>query len=141
MKFRIYVAPAVIVFLIGIFPIEWWNLYARYPYLDKVMHVAGGMAIAWLASALLRKDAQRLSPLFFVLLLMGATALVGVLWEIAEYGAAAMRYTLPLVYRYFHGGDHADTIGDLASDVIGGALLAIPLALSFRHRPKSGQGH
>ena len=140
MKLSIYVAPAIIIFLFGIFPAEWLNIYTRYPYMDKVMHIAGSMAIAWLASALLRKDAKRLSPLFFVLFLVGTTALVGVLWEIAEYGATVLRHTFPLIYQYFHGGDQADTIADLISDVFGGAFLAVVLAW-LKYGPRSGQGH
>ena len=38
MKLSIYVAPAIIIFLFGIFPAEWLNIYTRYPYMDKVMH-------------------------------------------------------------------------------------------------------
>lgn len=140
MKLSVYIAPAVIVFLFGIFPTEWLNLYTRYPYADKILHIAGSMAIAWLASALLRKDARRLSPLFFVLFLVGVTTLAGVVWEIAEYGATVLRPTFPTIYRYFHGGDLADTIGDLISDVTGGTLLAVLLAW-LKYKTRSGRGH
>ena len=125
MHIRTHIAPALIVLAIGIFPVEFFNLYERYPHMDKLLHVAGGVAVAWFISHFFERKSHGLSKPLLFLSIIGSTVLIGVLWEFAEYMSVFARGALPIFHRYFHGGDLADTLGDLASDIIGGVLMAL----------------
>ncbi len=113
------------VLFIGIFVGEAWGLYYVFPHFDKVMHVAGGLAIAWFALSLFQDELVRWRPWRQALVLLGVTCLVGVVWEFAEYLANFSRTSYPLLYHWFHGGDLADTLGDLAADLTGGSLFVL----------------
>ena len=144
MRIRTHIAPALIVLAIGIFPTEAFKLYERFPYIDTLLHLLGGAAIAWFVSSLFERDTQRLSKPALIAFLVGVTTLVGVFWEFAEYYSNRnFREALPIVYRYFHGGDLADTLGDLAADIVGAALLAVPLVSSLKRaaEPRSALRH
>lgn len=133
MRIRIHIAPALIILAIGIYPTEAFKLYERFPYIDTLLHLAGGAAIVWFLSSFLERGVWHLSKLTVIALLVGATTLIGVLWEFAEfYSGRNFRETLPVVYQYFRGGDLQDTLGDLAADIAGATLLAVPLASRLR---------
>lgn len=112
------------VFFIGIFVAEKWGLYYTVPNLDKVLHTLGGLAVAWMAMAILQDDIRHLLWHKQLLLIISITALVGIIWEFAEYAAGLMYSSWPWLYHWFHGGDMADTIGDLIADLSGGMLFA-----------------
>ena len=133
MRIRIHIAPALIILAIGIFPTEAFKLYERFPYIDTLLHLAGGAAIVWFLSSFFERDVWRLSRPTLVALLVGITTLIGVFWEFAEfYSGRNFREALPIVYQYFRGGDLQDTLGDLAADIAGATLFAVPLASSHR---------
>jgi hypothetical protein len=122
-----------LILLIGLFVGEYWGLYAFIPYFDKILHVSGGLAVAWMAMALLQSDIEGLRGWKQVLIIVSVTSLVGVLWEFAEYWSNGIRYTHPLWYHYFHGGDFADTIGDLIADLSGGTAFILGALYKERH--------
>lgn len=109
----------------GVFVAEYWQLYAMIPEFDSLMHVLGGIAVAWMTLALLQNDIQRLSALKQLLIIVSVTALVGVFWECAEYISGFTKNSYPLLYHYFHGGGLADTLLDLVADLVGGTFLAL----------------
>lgn len=128
---RLYLAilAVVLVGLVGIVASGATQWYLRYPYFDKVMHVAGGFVIAWLAAVLFAKELQRLSLVGSLLLLVGAALAVGTGWEVAEFLsnsflADATTGWQATAWRWFHGGDLGDTLLDLGADTVGALILA-----------------
>ncbi len=113
----------IIVLAVGIFFGVWWGLYDSIPHFDKMVHVAGGVVAAWLALALMQREVTHMAAWKQALIFVGITSLVGVVWEWAEFASNYTQFTHPTWYFYFHGGDLADTMIDLAADIIGALLL------------------
>ncbi len=113
------------VILSGIFLGEYWNLYYRIAHFDKMLHVLGGIIAGWTAAAILGHSFKSFPWYIRITVIIAVTCLVGVLWEFAEYASNFTRHSYPVWYHYFHGGDLADTLGDLTADISGGALFAI----------------
>lgn len=112
-------AAAVVLFL-GIVPGEMFSLYERIPYFDKVLHFTGGFVLAMILTLLLYREQKTMSPYAFTLLVVSTATLIGVLWEHAEFLSGYFTQNhFPLIYRYFHGGNLRDTLGDLALDILG----------------------
>ncbi len=123
-----YVWPIVLgllVLSIGIFLTEYYELAYRYQGFDKILHIVGGFAVGWFVISLFAREFGLLRPWVAVLAIVAAVVLVGVLWEFAEYSAQWIRFSHPLFYHYFHGGDLVDTLGDLLADLAGGASFAL----------------
>ncbi len=90
----------------------WW---------DEIMHLAGGMAMAWMGYVALKKfyalgTLPKLPSWFLLLTLMGFVMIAGVAWEWYEYIRwmtfdPTMELTL------------ADALKDLVMDTLGGVLL------------------
>lgn len=95
---------------------------------DMLMHFLGGASIAVAALVLGRILVRRgiLSPLpppwFSALTVIGTVGLVGIFWEFYEFAVDALGTIAPAQ------GGLADTMGDLALDLLGGiaVLLATP---------------
>jgi hypothetical protein len=124
MTLRSSIYAAAVVVLLGIIPGEMFKLYDRIPYFDKGLHLIGGFVLAMLLTVLLSREQKTMSPYAFVLMILGSATLIGVLWEQAEYLSGYFtKDWLPLIYRYFHGGNLRDTLGDLAFDILGSLLF------------------
>lgn len=112
-------APAFVFFL---HQVSVWVTNGEY-WWDEPMHVAGGMAIAWMGTRLLRvgREYRRIPVLpqwFTVVVLGGFVMTAGVIWEWYEYIRwiaydPAMELTL------------ADTLKDLVMDAVGGVMVAV----------------
>jgi hypothetical protein len=119
------VIAGIILLVFGIFVCEKLGLYYALPGLDKFMHVVGGIVAAWFVLTLFQQEISHMAPWKQMCIFVGVTALIGVIWEWAEYASNFTRATYPWWYHYFHGGDLADTLGDLLADTIGAALLTL----------------
>ncbi|MCC6934858.1 MAG: hypothetical protein IT406_04190 [Candidatus Yanofskybacteria bacterium] len=116
--------PVIIGILLVAFALiagEMYNLYLRIGWLDKALHFLGGVIAAWFVLALFQRELPQMRGWKQILVLAGITALIGVVWEWAEYASTLARPYTPWLYHYFHGGNLADTLADLGAD-IGGAL-------------------
>lgn len=113
----------ILVLFVGIFFGVWAGLYDHIPYLDKILHVAGGIAAAWFVLALMQREITHMSGWKQMLIIVGISALVGVAWEWAEFASNYTQYSHPTWYFYFHGGDLADTMRDLVADIAGALLF------------------
>jgi hypothetical protein len=127
---RLYLAilAVILVLLVGILPSGRWDWYLTYPYFDKFMHLLGGFVIAWLLGHILERDLRAASWWGAAIMLVGATAIVGIAWEAAEYLSGvylvdATEGWKALVWQYFHGGDLKDTLLDLGADIVGALAL------------------
>ncbi len=88
------------------------------------MHFAGGFMVAWFFNEYFKKSLSSFSWLDRLLILLGTVAFIGVLWEFAEFFSNLYPDNFPILHYFFYGGDLVDTIGDLAFDLMGGALFA-----------------
>ncbi len=112
-------------FLIGLLLVHGWALitsaYFYIWWLDLLLHLAGGFWVGGLGIYLFRKTP--LSKFLFLLAVVSFAALIGVLWELFEFITYQLWGTLG--YRIFFQLGLEDTLGDLLSDLVGGALAAI----------------
>lgn len=120
------ISAGVILFLIGTLFFAQLDLEHTLPYLDKVLHVTGGFIVAWFFSLFFYSELANFTSLKKILLLVSTVALIGVVWEFAEFlsGAYSPHY-FPALYKYFHGGDLIDTLLDLVADLVGGACYSL----------------
>jgi hypothetical protein len=119
------IIAGLLLLFIGIFLCGRFGWYYLIPNLDKVMHTAGGIIVAWFALSLMQGELTRMAAWKQALIIVSVVAFVGLAWEWAEYASNFTQHSYPLWYHYFHGGDLADTLGDLAADVAGGVLFAL----------------
>jgi TRAP-type C4-dicarboxylate transport system permease small subunit len=103
------------VFLVHVYASCVLDAYVRHAWLDLVMHVAGGIAIAFFFDALIQRIEPRIRRSLRFVTLFAMTGTAGVLWEFAEY----------LSDRWF--GTRAqlaldDTLLDMALGIAGGLL-------------------
>lgn len=125
LRTRAPIIAGLILLFIAVFIGQWFGLYLQLPGIDKVFHVTGGIIAAWFVLTLFQKEVGHMAAWKQAAIFIGITTLIGVVWEFAEYISNFTRATHPLLYHYFHGGDLADTLGDLFSDIIGAALLTL----------------
>jgi uncharacterized membrane protein YjdF len=138
---RIYpaIVAIVVVLLFGVIPSGATQWYLRYPYFDKLLHLAGGFAIAWFIAIFFRRDIKRGSFSGALIIIVGGVLLVGFAWELAEYLSNvlfkdAVDGIQATIWRYFHGGDLPDTLLDMVADIVGALMLAgIFLPMTRRH--------
>ncbi len=91
--------------------------------IDKIFHFFGGAIVAWFFANFISTaiwDSGNLECVFF---LITRVCLVGIAWEILEYIAPDLRHVF-FLFKFFQGGDMADTIGDLAFDMLGGFFFS-----------------
>jgi hypothetical protein len=131
---RIPVPPlafGLFVLFTGVFAGQHWGLYERIPHLDDLLHLSGGLAVAWMLWAALDRSLAPLPRHLQALFIVAATCLVGVLWEFAEY---VSNFAPLWWYRYLHSGDLADTMADLLADLLGAAAFLFATFRPFRAR-------
>lgn len=114
----------IILLIVAILFGEMFSLYYRFAWLDTAFHTIGGFLLAWY---MWRWTTDIAMPSHMRTLVVLSLALaVGVVWEWAEYLSSFSRESIPTLYRYFHGGNLADTLKDLVADSLG-ALAYIAL--------------
>lgn len=114
------IALLIVAILFG----EMFSLYYRFAWLDTAFHAIGGFLLAWYMWHWIASIAM---PSYMRILIVLSLALaIGVIWEWAEYLSSFSRESIPTLYRYFHGGNLADTLKDLVADSLGAlAYIAI----------------
>ena len=114
----------IILLIVAILFGEMFSLYYRFAWLDTAFHAIGGFLLAWY---MWRWTADVAMPFDMrMLVILSLAVAVGVVWEWAEYLSSFSRESIPTLYRYFHGGNLADTLKDLVADSLGAlAYLAL----------------
>ncbi len=113
-----------VLFVFGVIVTGATNLYELVPWFDKLMHLCGGAAIAWLAHRHFSHGTSSHHSPLYAWAILGVVAVVGVAWEVAEHTSSLYGQAhWPSIYAYFHGGDLTDTLIDLVLDLSGAALL------------------
>ena len=93
---------------------------------DIILHVLGGGTVAWAAWVFMSyaRMIKKLPPLpfwFSAAFAVGIAAIVGVLWEHYQFLHDVFLHTDEQQYEF----GTADTMKDLANDLIGGLLLSV----------------
>ena len=120
------------IFLVSIFVVNLVGLYYQwylvYPWFDQALHFLGGFFIAMPMANYLSEYFVNKNFLKNLLIIVGVTILIGVVWEFAEY--IANQALIEPVYKYFkiHAyfmGDLNDTVSDLLMDILGATTLSL----------------
>ncbi|KKR22889.1 MAG: hypothetical protein UT53_C0031G0002 [Candidatus Yanofskybacteria bacterium GW2011_GWD2_39_48] len=103
----------------------WDNDYAWY---DIVLHLSGGLFMAMFLYDYFSSAIMGTNWFKKMLLIVGYTLIIGVLWEFAEFLAG--KYLSDPIYNKWHFrtyfiGNLQDTLYDLLNDIIGGLAFAI----------------
>ena len=123
----------VIIFIINVLSLYYgWDL--KWAWFDVVMHFSGGLFVAMLMAVYLKEYLRNGEIIKNVLIVVGATVFIGVVWEFAEYlgnqTLTESAYHWFGIRTYFMG-DLDDTIIDLMMDTLG-ALAFISLHSLWR---------
>lgn len=86
--------------------------YETYPWFDILMHCLGGLFSIFFGTSLFYRLRQGIPPVVFLVLFV---VVVGVWWEVFEYGWQALVKEVVLA-------TPLDSIGDLAADMGGGII-------------------
>lgn len=102
-----------------------FNFY-RFDWFDIMLHFLGGLGVYLILDAYFKNDMATLPWLRRTILLVGTTALVGTIWEFAEYSFTAVPAILSLPWDGLSFiGDLPDTLTDLSMDIIGALFGSI----------------
>lgn len=109
-------------------PSLYYGFYLEFAWFDIAQHLLGGFLISMLFSEYLKDNFRDNKPIQNILILVGSTIFIGVIWEFAEY--MANQILIDPFYRWFHirayfMGDLNDTVKDLADDIIGAFTFSI----------------
>ena len=127
--------------LVAIFIINALGLYYGWYHnsfwFDMTLHFLGGFFMAMLMANYLSDYLVNKNFLKNMLIIVGTTVLMGVVWEFCEYLAnlilSPIIYNLFAVKTYFMG-DLDDTINDLLMDVVGAGLFSLILHLFWSRK-------
>ncbi|MDO8495643.1 MAG: hypothetical protein Q7S32_04000 [bacterium] len=95
------------------------HLYLRTALFDITLHFLGGLGVYLTLYQFVSKDFQKVPRWQFIVLLIGATILVGVVWEFTEYISSTTIGTIGGVELI---GDLRDTLEDLFMDILGAVV-------------------
>jgi hypothetical protein len=124
--FALALLPGIMLFVLE-YVFRFLNFYGgSFSQIDIAMHILGGASVAWAVWAFMRyARAVKKMPIlpfwFSVIFVVGAAAIVGVLWEQYQFLHDTFFHT---DYQLTEFGI-SDTMKDLADDLIGGFLLSV----------------
>ena len=116
-----------IVFL-SVIPSTYYGWFIRFWWVDVVQHFLGGFFLAMLFAHYLKDNFVEGKKLQNILIVIGATIFIGVVWEFAEY--IGNQTLINPIYKYFHirtyfMGDLRDTVKDLLMDILGALTYSL----------------
>lgn len=121
---------AFVLLFVGTFIIVEYKLELIIPQADKILHLTGGFISAWLVYIHYRHIHVHIELPHLRLLIVAGVALIGVIWEFAEYLSGTYGpFIFPVFAHYFYGGDLKDTLGDLGADLLGAFIFVLVIGL------------
>ncbi len=124
--------PMIVVFIFDNVianPVGW---YDRWWWFDIPMHIVGGMVTAWSTQRFFMNMKIKLAKFgrmeMYPFILVGATAIIGIVWEVYEF-------FLHLITGFITQPSVADTVGDLVNDLIG-AIVFCSIFLVVQQKKK-----
>ena len=123
--YKLSIVCLALVFLSCV-PSLYYDLYLKYPWFDVVQHLSGAFFVAMFMTVYLEENIRGGSRMKNLIVITGATILMGVLWEFSEY--IANQTLIDYFYekfrlRVYFMGDLNDTVKDLVMDVSGAVLF------------------
>lgn len=123
-----------VLYLIFIFAINlpsmYFGWYAKWWWIDIILHFSGGFFVAMFMYHYLIDRLNNKDILKNIVMVAGATVLIGVLWEFAEYIAnqTLINWTYQTFkIKVYFMGDLKDTMLDLSMDIIGSLAFYLGL--------------
>jgi uncharacterized membrane protein YjdF len=107
-----------------------YRLYLRTGLFDITLHFLGGLGVYLTLYQFVSKDFLKVPRWQFIILLLGATTLIGVLWEFTEYVTST---TIGTIHGIELIGNLRDTLEDLFLDILG-ALVGSFIRPGFKKR-------
>ena len=100
--------------------IVYTGIFKHVTWIDVPLHFFGGFFVAmFFVSFLRRAIAAERSVTNDIIIVLGASLLIGVAWEVFEYSSTRI---LPSYFSIFRGGNLFDTLKDLVIDILGSFL-------------------
>ncbi|MEW5907784.1 MAG: hypothetical protein AB1643_01185 [Patescibacteria group bacterium] len=102
----------------------YWILW----YLDDLLHFLGGVWLGLFASWLLFLSGKiniQTSNFFIIIIILGISALIGLLWEFSEFLLDKLLSIINIGRVHFFQPSIEDTMIDLFSDLLGGIVAAM----------------
>lgn len=128
----------VVIFLVNALGL-YYGWYHNFFWFDMSLHFLGGFFMAILMANYLNDYFVNKNTIKNVLIIVGATMLMGVIWEFSEYIANLV--LSPLIYKWFaiktyFMGDLDDTVSDLLMDILGAGTFSLHFLRSRKvHKP------
>ena len=119
-------------------PSIYYGWYLYWSWVDIFLHFAGGFFVALFMADYLKNHFLAGKLIQNILIIVGATVFIGVIWEFAEHLAnqtliePAQKY---LDVNAYFMGDLQDTVLDLLMDILG-ALTLCPFIFLSKNSPK-----
>lgn len=123
--YRYPITAILLVLIFGIYFATKLALYDTIPHYDKIMHFAGGIAVAWFMAVFFRAQLRSMPFFSHVVFIAGTVAIIGIGWEYLEYASNHYKNFIPTLHYYLYGGDLPDTLLDLGFDTAGAILFAL----------------
>lgn len=105
--------------LVGSYLARKYGFYNSLWYTDVILHTLSGAAFGYLALVGLNKD--KVNPIFLILSLTSFAVLGSYFWELWEFSG----WHLVPSDMEFYKPELSDSLGDIASGMVGGFLVAI----------------
>ncbi len=113
--FWIVISAIIVNFLLGFE----FNFF-RFGWFDTSLHFLGGLGVYFIVFQYFQADLAGCPWLKRTILLVGMTALIGIIWELAEYSATVIPAIISLPWDGLSFiGDLPDTLADLSLDILG----------------------
>lgn len=115
----------IVIFFVNILSL-YYGWYLDYSWSDQILHFWGGFFVASFFSAYLKDNLRSDTKIKNTLIITGAAAFIGVLWEFSEFLASS--YLSPYIYhaygiKTYFIGDLEDTLNDLLMDILGACFF------------------
>ena len=117
MKYVYPILLGIVIFLVGVYFSDVFDLYNRFTHIDKLFHFMGGVALGWFFYVFFSVKDLQMTPFKKFIIVVAATCLVAVFWEYAE--RCSTLYAPRWIVHWYSGGDLNDTLTDILAGMLG----------------------
>jgi hypothetical protein len=123
MKYLYPILLGIVIFFIGVYFSDFFDLYNRFDHIDKVFHFMGGVALGWFFCVFFSIKDLPMTTSKRLLIVVASTCLIAVFWEYAE--RLSTLYAPRWIVHWYSGGDLNDTLTDILAGMLGGGTFYV----------------